>query len=64
MLNSARRFEEMRMLLMFSAMSSGELGSKKTAFFSPQISGRQEVLELATGMPHCMASSGGRPKPS
>ena len=28
------------------------------------ISGRDEVLEVTTGVPQAMASSGGRPKPS
>ena len=31
---------------------------------SPTTSGNEEVLEVITGMPHCIASRAGKPKPS
>ena len=41
--------------------------AKKTADKNPEsftTSGRDELLEVMTGIPHCMASSGGNPNPS
>ena len=46
-----------------AAIASGSSGSKSTAA-SPQTSGSEPARDAATGQPHAIASSGGRPKPS
>jgi hypothetical protein len=46
-----------------SAIARGSRGSKSRAA-SPTVSGSAATFEHATGQPHAIASSGGRPKPS
>ena len=45
------------------AISVGDLGSMSKAL-SPTTSGRDDVNDVMTGQPDCMASNGGIPKPS
>ena len=46
-----------------AAIAPGSCGSKRTAA-SPTTSGNEPALDAATGQPHAIASTGGRPNPS
>ncbi len=48
---------------MASAIATASSGSTSTAA-SPPTSGREDAVVVTTGVPHCMASSTGSPKPS